>query len=196
MDNQQINQGRRRFLTMATAGAGAAAVVGVATPLLGSWFPSEKAKAAGAPVEVDFSKIEAGQMVTIEWQGKPIWLVNRTEQQIKDMVSLESVLVDPASSVEHQPEYAKNATRSRAEHSNLLVAIGICTHLGCSPTFRPDLAPADLGADWKGGFFCPCHGSKFDLAGRVFKGVPAPTNLVIPPYQFTSETTVLVGADA
>lgn len=196
MDNQQINQGRRRFLTMATAGASAVAAVGVATPLLGSWFPSEKAKAAGAPVEVDFSAIEAGQMITVEWQGKPIWIVNRSEQQLKDMASLEGVLVDPASDAEQQPEYAKNATRSRSEHANLLVAIGICTHLGCSPTFRPDIAPADLGSDWKGGFFCPCHGSKFDLAGRVFKGVPAPTNLVIPPYKYTSETTVLVGSDA
>lgn len=196
MDNREINQGRRRFLTMATAGAGAVAAVGVATPLLGSWFPSEKAKAAGAPVEVDFSAIEPGQMITVEWQGKPIWLVNRTEQQLKDMAGLAGQLTDPESTVDHQPAYAKNANRSRDEHANLLVAIGICTHLGCSPTFRPDMAPADLGAEWKGGFFCPCHGSKFDLAGRVFKGVPAPTNLVIPPYKYTSDKTVLVGSDA
>ena len=193
MDNKEINQGRRRFLTLATAGAGAAAAAGVAVPFLASFFPSEKAKAAGAPVEVDVSKIEAGQLMTAEWQGKPIWVLNRTEQQQQELPKLDGQMADPTSEVEHQPEYCKNELRSIKP--NIFVAIGICTHLGCSPTFRPDVAPAALGADWKGGFFCPCHGSKFDLAGRVYKGVPAPTNLIIPPYKYLTDTTILVGDD-
>lgn len=193
MDNKEINSGRRRFLVLATSGAGGVAALGVATPFVASFFPSEKAKAAGAAVEVDISKIEAGQLLVAEWRGKPIWLLNRTDQQVKDLSSLDGDVVDPKSDADQQPEYAKNGTRSIKP--NLLVAIGICTHLGCSPTFRPDIAPADLGASWKGGFFCPCHGSKFDLAGRVFKGVPAPANLVIPPYKYLSDTTILVGED-
>ena len=193
MDNKKINQGRRRFLTLATAGAGAVATAGVAVPFLASFSPSEKAKAAGAPVELDISKIEAGQMLTAEWQGKPIWVLNRTEAQQKEVPALNGEMADPTSEVEHQPEYCKNELRSIKP--NIFVAIGICTHLGCSPTYRPDLAPADLGAEWKGGFFCPCHGSKFDLAGRVYKGVPAPTNLVIPPYKYLTDATILVGED-
>lgn len=193
MDNKKINQGRRRFLTLATAGAGAVATAGVAVPFLASFFPSEKAKAAGAPVELDISKVEAGQMMTAEWQGKPIWVLNRTEAQQKEVPALNGEMADPTSEVEHQPEYCKNELRSIKP--NIFVAIGICTHLGCSPTYRPDLAPADLGASWKGGFFCPCHGSKFDLAGRVYKGVPAPTNLVIPPYKYLTDATILVGED-
>lgn len=193
MENQEINHSRRRFLTLATAAAGGAAAAGVAAPFLASFFPSEKAKAAGAPIEVDVSKIESGQLITAEWQGKPIWVLNRTEQQQKDLPGLDSQLADPNSDVDQQPEYAKNEMRSIKP--NIFVAIGICTHLGCSPTFRPDVAPADLGAGWKGGFFCPCHGSKFDLAGRVYKGVPAPTNLIIPPYKYLNETTILVGDD-
>ena len=193
MDNKKINQGRRRFLTLATAGAGAVATAGVAVPFLASFFPSEKAKAAGAPVELDISKIEAGQMLTAEWQGKPIWVLNHTEAQQKEVPALNGEMADPTSEVEHQPEYCKNELRSIKP--NIFVAIGICTHLGCSPTYRPDLAPADLGASWKGGFFCPCHGSKFDLAGRVYKGVPAPTNLVIPPYKYLTDATILVGED-
>ncbi|WP_037586286.1 ubiquinol-cytochrome c reductase iron-sulfur subunit [Stenoxybacter acetivorans] len=193
MDNQQVNHGRRRFLTVATSAAGAVAGAGVATPFVLSFFPSERAKAAGAPVEVDISKIESGQMITAEWQGKPVWILNRTDQQQKELPGLDSQLADPKSEVEHQPAYCKNELRSIKP--NLFVAIGICTHLGCSPTFRPDLAPADLGADWKGGFFCPCHGSKFDLAGRVYKSVPAPTNLVIPPYKYLNDNVILVGDD-
>ena len=172
MTNQEINQERRRFLVLATAGAAGVGALGVATPFVASFFPSEKAKAAGAPIDIDVSKIEAGQLVTAEWRGKPIWVLNRTE-----------------------PEYCQNELRSIKGKDSIWVAIGICTHLGCSPTFRPDLAPADLGANWKGGFFCPCHGSKFDLAGRVYKGVPAPSNLVIPPYKYLSETTIRVGED-
>lgn len=191
MDNQEINQGRRRFLTLATAGAGGLAAAGVAAPLVASFFPSEKAKAAGAAVEIDISKIESGQMLTAGWRGKPIWVVNRTEQQLKDLPTLDGNLVDPKSETEQQPANCQNDVRSIKPQ--IWVAVGICTHLGCSPTYRPDLAPADLGADWKGGFFCPCHGSKFDVAGRVYKGVPAPTNLVIPPYKYLNDTTILVG---
>lgn len=194
MDNKEINQGRRRFLSLATAGAGAVAAVGVATPFVASWFPSEKAKAAGAPVEVDVSKIESGQLLTAEWRGKPIFILNRTEQQIKDLASLDNDLVDPNSQTDQQPAYCQNPTRAIKEQ--IWVAIGICTHLGCSPTYRPDVGAADLGGgSWKGGFFCPCHGSKFDLAGRVYKGVPAPTNLVIPPYKYLSDNVILVGED-
>ena len=193
MDNHEINNGRRRFLILATSGAGGVAALGVATPFVASFFPSEKAKAAGAAVEIDVSKIESGQMMTAEWQGKPIWVVNRTAQQLKDLKALDGAVSDPKSEVEQQPENCKNETRSIKP--NIFVAIGICTHLGCSPTYRPDVAPADLGSAWKGGFFCPCHGSKFDMAGRVYKGVPAPTNLVVPPYKYLSDTTVLVGED-
>ena len=193
MDNKEINQGRRRFLTLATAGAGGVAAVGVAAPFLASWFPSEKAKAAGAPIEVDISKIEAGQLMTVEWQGKPIWVLNRTEAQQKSIPAQDGEMADPSSDVDHQPEYCKNELRSIKD--NLFVVIGIGTHLGCSPTVRPDVAPADLGASWQGGFFCPCHGSKFDLAGRVFKGVPAPTNLIVPPYKYLTDATILVGDD-
>lgn len=130
-------------------------------------------------------------MLTAEWRGKPIWVVNRTEQQLKDLPTLDGNLVDPKSETEQQPANCQNDVRSIKPQ--IWVAVGICTHLGCSPTYRPDLAPADLGADWKGGFFCPCHGSKFDIAGRVYKGVPAPTNLVIPPYKYLNDTTILVG---
>ncbi|MDO4877670.1 MAG: ubiquinol-cytochrome c reductase iron-sulfur subunit [Neisseria sp.] len=194
MENHEINQERRRFLVLATAGAGGVAAGGVAVPFLASWSPSEKAKAAGAPIEIDIGKIEAGQMLTAEWQGKPVWVVNRTDQQIKDLKGLDGILADPDSEVDHQPADCKNETRSIKP--NILVAIGICTHLGCSPTYRPDIAPADLGADWKGGFFCPCHGSKFDIAGRVYAGVPAPTNLVVPPHKYLSDTTIMVGDEA
>ena len=193
MDNQTINKERRRFLVLATASASGVAGLAVATPFISSFFPSEKAKAAGAPVEVDISKIEPGQLVTVEWQGKPIWILNRTDAQQKDLATLDSQLADPKSEQDQQPEYAQNELRSIKP--NIFVTIGICTHLGCSPTFRPDLAPADLGAEWKGGFYCPCHGSKFDLAGRVYKGVPAPTNLVVPLYKYLSDTVILVGED-
>lgn len=194
MDNHEINNGRRRFLILATSGAGGVAALGVATPFVASFFPSEKAKAAGAAVEIDVSKIESGQMMTAEWQGKPIWVVNRTAQQLKDLKALDGAVSDPKSEVEQQPENCKNETRSIKP--NIFVAIGICTHLGCSPTYRPDVGAADLGGgSWKGGFFCPCHGSKFDLAGRVYAGVPAPTNLVIPPYKYLNDNVILVGED-
>jgi ubiquinol-cytochrome c reductase iron-sulfur subunit len=184
---------KRRFLTAATSVVGAVGAGFVAVPFLASWAPSEKAKAAGAPVEADISKLEPGQLMRVKWRGKPVWVVHRTEQNLADMKTLEGTLLDPASEAPQQPEYCKNPHRSRKPE--YLVAIGICTHLGCSPTYRPDIKPADLGDEWLGGFFCPCHGSRFDLAGRVYSGVPAPSNLEIPPYQFISDTKILVGDD-
>jgi ubiquinol-cytochrome c reductase iron-sulfur subunit len=193
MSEQQVDTGRRRFLTVATSAVGGVAAVGVATPFVLSFFPSERAKAAGAPVEIELGKMEPGQKINVEWRGKPVWLLNRTPEQLKNLTVQDALLADPHSEVEQQPEYCRNVTRSIKPQ--LLVAVGICTHLGCSPTYRPDLAPADLGPEWKGGFYCPCHGSKFDLAARVFKGVPAPKNLEIPPHKYLSDTRLLIGDD-
>ncbi len=193
MSENQVDNSKRRFLVAATGAAGAVAAVSVATPFVLTFMPSERAKAAGAPVEVDISKLEAGQKINVEWRGKPVWIVNRTKEQLDNLAKLEDKLLDPKSDGKMQPEYAKNT--ARAIKPEILVAVGICTHLGCSPTHRPDIGPADLGADWMGGFFCPCHGSKFDLAGRVYKGVPAPTNLEIPPHKYLSDTRVLIGDD-
>jgi ubiquinol-cytochrome c reductase iron-sulfur subunit len=157
-------------------------------------LPSARAKAAGAPVHIDISAVELGQRITAEWRGKPIWVVRRTEQMLKDLPTLDDQLRDPDSEVaSQQPPYCQNPDRSIKPVYSVL--IGICTHLGCSPTFRPDVAPADLGPDWKGGYFCPCHGSRFDLAGRVFKGVPAPLNLVVPPYRYVNDSTIVIGED-
>ncbi|MCW8906665.1 MAG: ubiquinol-cytochrome c reductase iron-sulfur subunit [Sedimenticola sp.] len=188
-----VDKKKRRFLTAATSVVGAVGAGFVAVPFLKSWNPSEKAKAAGAPVEADIGKLEPGQMMRVKWRGKPVWIVHRTEKNLQDMEGLVDTLADPESEQPQQPEYCKNPHRSRKPQ--YLVAVGICTHLGCSPTYRPEVAPQDLGADWVGGFFCPCHGSRFDLAGRVYSGVPAPTNLVIPPYYFLTDTTILVGED-
>jgi len=194
MSTEGVDKGRRRFLTAATSVVGAAGAAAVAIPFVLSMQPSERAKAAGAPVEADISKLEPGQKLTVEWRGKPVWIVRRTEQNLSDLASVEAKLLDPNSdNTGQQPGWAKNATR--AQKPEYLVLVGICTHLGCSPTYRPDIAAADLGGDWKGGFFCPCHGSKFDLAGRVFAGVPAPKNLEVPPYKFLTDSTILIGDD-
>jgi ubiquinol-cytochrome c reductase iron-sulfur subunit len=147
----------------------------------------------GAPVEVDIEKLEPGQRVVVLWRGKPVWVVRRTPEVLAELPSLDAVVADPGSDQSEQPLSAKN--ESRAIRPEVFVAVGVCTHLGCSPTYRPDIAPADLGADWKGGFFCPCHGSKFDMAGRVYKGVPAPVNLEIPPYHFATETRIVIGLE-
>ena len=191
-----VDNSKRRFLTTAASvvvgGAGAAAV---AVPFVSSMLPSAKAQAAGAPVDVDISKIEIGQQMTIEWRKQPVWVIRRSTETIETLASLDELLQDPGSSVaSQQPEYCKNDTRSIRDE--IIVLVGVCTHLGCSPTYRPELAPEDLGSDWKGGFYCPCHGSKFDLAGRVFAGVPAPTNLVVPPYYFKGDSRILIGEDA
>jgi len=192
--DDSVNSNKRRFLLGATTAMGAVGAVAVAVPFVISLWPSERAKAAGAPVEVDISKLEPGQKINVEWRGKVVWVIHRTKEMLANIPKLDSRVADPKSEVDHQPKYAKNEDRSIKPE--IFVAIGICTHLGCSPTFRPEIAPADLGADWLGGFFCPCHQSKFDLAGRVFKGVPAPTNLVIPPYPFLSDTRIRIGEDA
>jgi len=193
VDGQKVDTRKRKFLIAATSAVGGVAVAGVAVPLVMSMMPSARAKAAGAPVEVDISKIEPGMLLTVEWRGKPVWIVNRTPEMLELMAKHDDQLADPKSDMPQQPDYCKNANRSIKPE--FLVAVGICTHLGCSPTFRKEVGAADLGADWPGGFFCPCHGSRFDLAARVFKGVPAPTNLVIPPHQYLSDAKLLIGVD-
>lgn len=188
---------RRRFLLIATGATGAIGT-GLATwPFLDSWRPSAKAQAIGGPVKVNFSQLEPGQQLTVAWRGRPVWVLRRTPAMLEHMSNPHWIdkLSDPDSAIEtQQPEYARNPTRSI--RPDIFVVIGVCTHLGCVPTFRPDLAPADLGAEWMGGYFCPCHKSKFDLAGRVFKYVPAPTNLVVPPYHFLDSDTVEIGTDS
>ena len=192
--NDSVNSGRRRFLTAATSAVGAAGVVGVAVPFVGSWNPSAKAKAAGAPVKADIGKIEPGQMMVVEWRGKPVYVLRRTEDQLAGLDKLDSKLKDPDSAISKQPDYIDG--RARSINPEIMVFVGLCTHLGCAPKFRPEVGAADLGGDdWLGGFFCPCHGSKFDLAGRVYSGVPASTNLEVPPYMFEGETTLVIGAD-
>ncbi len=188
---------RRRFLVAAGTVVGGAGIAAALIPFVSSMSPSARAFSAGAPVEVNGSKLEPGQQITVEWRSKPVWILQRTEQILQDLQSeqLLEKLRDPNSMVtSQQPEYAHNNYRARKEE--FLVAVGICTHLGCIPTFRPDRAPEDLGPDWVGGYFCPCHGSLYDLAGRVFKNVPAPTNLVIPPYYFLSDNKILIGEDS
>jgi ubiquinol-cytochrome c reductase iron-sulfur subunit len=195
MSSDGVNSGRRKFLTAATSVVGVAGAVGIAVPFLGSWNPSAKAKAAGAPVKADVSKLEPGQMVVVEWRGKPVYIVNRTESQLEALPKLNDLLKDPDSLISDQPAYIQGIDRSLKP--NLLVVVGLCTHLGCAPKYRPEVGAADLGgAEWQGGFFCPCHGSKFDLAGRVYQGVPASTNLVVPPYSFESENVLVIGVDA
>jgi ubiquinol-cytochrome c reductase iron-sulfur subunit len=196
VSNQGVNKKRRQFLTAATSVVGAAGVVGVAVPFVASWNPSAKARAAGAPVKADISKLEPGQMVVVEWRGKPVYVVRRTTESLESLKqqALIDRLRDPQSQESVQPKYVDPVQRSiRPEY---LVLLGLCTHLGCAPKYRPDVGATDLGgADWLGGFFCPCHGSKFDLAGRVFKGVPAPTNLEVPPYSYEGDKVLVIGVD-
>jgi ubiquinol-cytochrome c reductase iron-sulfur subunit len=190
-----VDVDKRRFLTNATTVVGGIGAIAVAIPFISSLSPSAKAQAAGAPVAVDISKLAIGQMITAEWRGKPVWVLRRSEETLATLPTLVSELRDPDSdNTDQQPDYCKNPGRSIRD--DILVVVGICTHLGCSPTHRPELAPEDLGSDWKGGFFCPCHGSTFDLAGRVYSGVPAPTNLVVPPHHYLSENQLLIGEDS
>lgn len=193
MSEQDVDLRRRRFLTGAAGVVGGAGAVAAAVPFIAYLQPSARTQAAGAPVEVDIAKLAPGQMITIEWRGKPVYVLRRTQAHLEALQALSDELRDPDSEAPQQPPYARNPYRS--VKPEIFVAIGICTHLGCAPTYRPEVGPADLGADWPGGFFCPCHGSRFDLAGRVYKGVPAPTNLEVPPYRFLSETTLLIGSD-
>lgn len=194
MSNDGVNQSRRRVLTALTSVVGAAGVVGAAVPFVGSWNPSARARAAGAPVEISISSLEPGQMVTVEWRGKPVYIVRRTEEALASLEAVTPRLSDPDSSGSVQPSYAQNA--SRAIKDEFLVLVGLCTHLGCAPSYQPEVGSQDVGdSDWLGGFFCRCHGSKFDLAGRVFSGVPAPINLEVPPYKYLSDDVILIGED-
>ncbi len=192
MSNAPVDHGRRRFLTIATSVVGGVGAIGAAVPFIASWNPSEKAKQAGAPVTADISKLEDGQLIRVEWRGKPVWIVKRTPAMLESLTKAVDKLRDPASEEPQQPDYAKNDHRSKKPE--IFVAVGICTHLGCSPTY----IMKDFEAQVEGipsGFFCPCHGSTYDMAGRVFSGVPAPKNLMIPPYMFVDDTTILIGED-
>ena len=184
---------KRRFLVTVTGVASGAAAGAVAVPFVASMMPSERAKAAGAPVEVDIGDLQPGQRVIVEWRGKPVWVLNRTDEMLQSVRENDVQVADPASDRSQQPDYAKNEFRSiKPEY---LVLVGICTHLGCSPVARFDRQPEPFDSNWRGGFYCPCHGSLFDLAGRVYKNKPAPTNLVVPPYEFLSATRVVIGQD-
>ena len=201
MSEQTIDLNKRRFLTKATSVVGAVGVGFVAWPFLSTWKPSAKTKAAGAPIDIDISKLEAGQLVRVLWRKKPVWIFMRDEKALDALNSdgLIKSLDDPdgtGNSKNQQPSYVTSNFRSIKNKESVAVIVGVCTHLGCSPTYRPEPGAADLGGDsWKGGFYCPCHGSKFDLAGRVYAGVPAPTNLVIPPYRYLSDSLIRIGVD-
>ncbi len=190
---EQPNAARRRALVAATTALGGIAVVVASVPFIGSMLPSERAKAAGAPVETDIINLEPGTLLTVEWQGKPVWILHRTDEMLRLLGEDEQRLSDPQSAIPQQPAYCRNPTRSIKP--GFLVAVGICTHLGCVPTCRPEVAAPDLGPEWRGGFYCPCHGSKFDLAGRVYKNVPAPTNLVVPRHGYLSDSRLIIGTD-
>lgn len=194
MNDVGVDKSKRQFLTSALSVVGAVGTGYIAIPFLSQMQPSAKAMAAGAPVEVDISKMEPGQLIRVAWRGKPVWILSRTADVLETLSTLEDQLADPLSNESIQPEETHNPYRSLKPE--LFVAIGLCTHLGCSPTYRPEIAPPDLGDNWKGGFFCPCHGSWFDLAGRVYRGVPAPTNLVIPPYRYITEQLIMVGEES
>lgn len=191
-DQQKVDKSRRN-LVVATTVAGGAASLGAAVPFVASMMPSERAKAAGAPIEVDIASIAPGEIRVFEWRGKPVWVIRRTQEMLESLKKAAANLTDPASKASTQPEYAQNDYRSRKPE--VMVVEGVCTHLGCSPQMKAADATAEMGADWVGGFYCPCHGSKFDMAGRVYRGAPAPTNLPVPPYAFLSDTTLLIGDD-
>jgi len=194
MSDHEVDHKRRRILLATATALGGVGAAYVSVPFIMSMDPSAKAEASGAPIEVDISKMDVGQLLTVEWRGKPVWIFRRDQAILENIASLNDVLRDPGSEeLSQQPVYAKNSHRSI--NPEYMVMIGICTHLGCSPTFRPDVAPEDLGPEWKGGFFCPCHGSRYDLSGRVYAGVPAPSNLVVPPYRFVTDTRLLIGID-
>jgi ubiquinol-cytochrome c reductase iron-sulfur subunit len=193
MSDQQKVDKSRRHLVVATTVVGGAASLGAAVPFVASMLPSERAKAAGAPIEVDIASIAPGEIRVFEWRGKPVWVIRRTQEMLDSLKKAAANLTDPASKSSTQPEYAQNDYRSRKP--DVMVVEGVCTHLGCSPQMKAADATAEMGADWVGGFYCPCHGSKFDMAGRVYRGAPAPTNLPVPPYAFLSDTTLLIGDD-
>ena len=189
--NKSLN--RRNFLANLTKVMGGVGSIFAVIPFLSTMLPSEKAKSAGAPIEIDVSGLKPGAFKVVEWRGKPVWIVRRTAEMINNTQEDNDILSDPKSLEEHQPKYTQNKFRSL--NPEYLVLLGICTHLGCSPLYKPNSKTAELGLDWKGGFFCPCHGSKFDLSGRVHRGMPAPYNLEVPPYYFVSESRIIVGKD-
>jgi ubiquinol-cytochrome c reductase iron-sulfur subunit len=189
--NEHVDEERRRFLRTTTCVLGGIGALCALTPLASSWLPSAKAQADAAPLQVDLSKMEPGEQAVVEWRGKPVWIIRRTPAMLQSLTTNTARLRDPQSLTAQQPAYAQNEHRSI--NPEYLVLIGICTHLGCSPKYKPTLG--DLGADWPGGFFCPCHGSTFDLSGRVFKDVPAPINLQVPPYYFLDQHTLVIGVD-
>ncbi|MEZ7972145.1 MAG: ubiquinol-cytochrome c reductase iron-sulfur subunit [Pseudomonadales bacterium] len=195
MNEDSVNTGRRNFLIGATTVVGSAGVVGVAVPFVGSWNPSAKALAAGAPVKVDISKLSAGEILgpIPSWRDKPVFVIKRSDSMLEVLNTLNDRLADPESQREQQPSYAQNETRSI--RPDVLVLVGLCTHLSCSPKFRPAIQPEVYDEEWIGGFFCPCHGSKFDLAGRVYTGVPAPSNLEVPPHFYESDSVIVIGED-
>jgi len=193
MANEGVNQGRRRFLTATTVVVGGVGAITAAIPFIKSWQPSARAKNAGAPVTADISKVEPGQRLTVAWRGQPVWIINRSPALLATLPEVKDRLKDANCDVDQQPAFAKNPTRSYKDKPQWLVVIGICTHLGCSPDFVPEIKPEPFDQDWKGGFFCPCHKSRYDISGRVFQGVPAPANLVVPPYKFLSDKQILVG---
>jgi ubiquinol-cytochrome c reductase iron-sulfur subunit len=192
MSEKKIDNTRRNLIVATSAVAGAAGA-GVAIPFAWSWWPSERAKAAGAPVEADISNIAPGELAVVEWRGKPVWIMRRTKEMLEGVRKADDKVTDPKSEVAVQPDYAKNEYRSIKPE--FLVLVGICSHLGCSPQQKSSEAKGEMGADWAGGFLCPCHGSKFDLAGRVYKGAPAPINLEVPPHTYLSDTRLLIGED-
>ena len=198
MNGEVVNESRRKFLLGATSVVGGAGVVGAAVPFVASWQPSAKAKAAGAPVKVNISKLEGGARMVVEWRGKPVYIVRRTAETLAAISQIDdNILRDVDSQEASQPDYVDGSARTLAGREEYLILVGLCTHLGCAPLFRPDVGAADLGGDsWMGGFFCPCHGSKFDLSGRVFAGVPAPKNLEVPPHMYESDNVVVIGVDA
>lgn len=192
MANEGVSRGRRRFLVAATSVVGGAGVVALAAPFVASLQPSARAQAAGAPVEVNVSQIEPGQRISVSWRGRPVWVVRRTPEMLDLLPEIDGRLRDPDSEQEtQQPEYARNPHRSI--EPEILVLIGLCTHLGCSPTYRPEIGAADMGSDWPGGWFCGCHGSRFDMAGRVYRNMPAALNLEVPPHHYVSDDVILVG---
>jgi ubiquinol-cytochrome c reductase iron-sulfur subunit len=193
-DSEQVDNGRRHFLLVATTVTGIAGAAMTAVPFLASWKPSARAQALGAPVEQDISKLETGALMKINWRGQAIYIVRRTPEMLSNLQGHDDRLRDPKSAESEQPKYAANPTRSLKP--DVLVLVGVCTHLGCAPLDRFQPQDPELGAWWPGGFYCPCHGSKFDLAGRVFKDVPAPLNLRVPPYRFLNDGVVQIGVDA
>ena len=194
MTNQEVNTGRRRFLTATTAVVGAVGAGFAAVPFIKSWSPSARARFAGAPVSQDLSALADGQQMVINWRGQPIFIAKRSKAMLDTMKSLDSLLADPGSAnADQQPKYAQNASRSIKPEISVLV--GLCTHLGCSPEMAAEIKPQPYDPNWKGGYFCPCHKSRFDMAGRVFQGVPAPTNLVVPPHHYADDNTIVIGVD-